>query len=82
MLRTEVEKIYIVKKGSKRLVVELHRSSDGKLFVVPIYATRHVYKTKNGDEKEWEYDISKAEEIEYIQLPKNIREALSKLQVF
>ncbi len=82
MLRTEVEKIYIVKKGGKKLVVELHRSSDGKLFVVPIYATRHVYKTKSGDEKEWEYDVSKAEEIEYMQLPKNIREALSRLQVF
>jgi len=82
MLRTEIERVYIVKKGSTKLVVELHRSSDGKLFVVPIYVTRHVYVTKDGNEKEWEYDTSKAEEIDYMSLPKNIREALSKLQIF
>ena len=82
MLKTEVEKVYIVKKGNKKLILELHRSSDGKLFVVPIYTLKHVYETKDGNVKEWEYDSSKAEEIDYMSLPKNIREAISRIEIF
>ncbi len=82
MIRTEVEHVYIVKKGDKKLVIELHRSQDGKLFVVPIYTLKHKYETKDGAVREWEYDLSKAEEIDYMALPRNIREALSRLQVF
>uniref|UniRef100_A0A7C5UZK6 Uncharacterized protein n=1 Tax=Ignisphaera aggregans TaxID=334771 RepID=A0A7C5UZK6_9CREN len=79
MLKVSVEKIYLVKKGDRKIIVELCRSSDGKLFVVPIYVTRHVYTLPDGSEKEWEYDESKAEEIEFMSLPPNIREALSKI---
>ncbi len=82
MLKSEIEKVYIVKKGNKKLVIELHRTEDGKLFVVPVYTLKHKYETKEGSEKEWEYDTSKAEEINYMDLPKNIREALSRLQIF
>lgn len=81
MHSTTVEKIYVVKKGDKKIVVELCRTSDGKLFVVPMLITRHVYEVEEGEEKEWNYDISKAEEIDYMSLPQNIREALSRLKV-
>jgi len=81
MYNITVEKRYIVKKGSKTVIVELCRTSDGKLFVVPVLATKHVYETTEGEQKEWSYDISKSEEIDYTSLPQNIREALSKLQV-
>lgn len=81
MLNTTVEKIYIVKKGDKRVIVELCRTSNGRLFVVPILATKHVYETSDGEKKEWSYDESKAEEIDYMSLPQNIREALSRLQI-
>ena len=81
MIRTEREKVYLVKKGSKRFIVEIHRDSEGRVFVVPIYATYHSYETKSGDVKEWNYDMSKAEEIEYKDLPRDIRAALSRLQV-
>ncbi len=82
MIRTEIEKVYIVKKGGKELLVEIHRDPSGRLFVVPIYSRRHVYKTKSGEEKEWVYDTSRAEEVEYMSLPPDIRRALSKLQIF
>ena len=78
MYRVTVEKKYIVKKGDKRIVIELCRSQDGKLFVVPIAITKHVYVLPDGTKKEWEYPLGDAEEIDYMSLPKNIREALSK----
>ncbi len=81
MINISTEKIYIVKKGDKKFVVELCRSSDGKLFVVPINMLKHRYVTNDGEKKEWEYDISKAEEIDYLSLPQNIRRALSKLHL-
>lgn len=77
MLKITVEKVYLVKKGAKKVVVELCRSSDGKLFVVPIYTTKHIYTLSDGSEKEWEYDTSKAEEIDFMSLPPNVRETLS-----
>lgn len=81
MLSASVEKIYVVKKGNKKVVVELCRASNGMLFVVPLITTKHVYKTSDDEEKEWNYDTSKAEEIEYMSLPRNIREALSRLKI-
>jgi len=81
VIRTEREKVYLVKKGGKQLLVELHRDASGRLFVVPMYATKHVYE-KGEDVREWSYDLSKAEEIDYMSLPRNVREALSKLQIF
>ncbi len=77
MIKVTIEKIYLVKKGNKKIVVELCRSSDGKLFIVPIYVTKHVYVLSDGSEKEWEYNTAKAEEIDFISLPPNVREALS-----
>jgi len=73
------EKVYIVKKGSKRIVVELCRTSDGKLFIVPLETLQHKYVTKEEEEKEWAYDTTKAEEVDYMSLPQNIRKALSHL---
>lgn len=81
MYRITVEKIYMVKKGDKKFVVELCRTNDGKLFVVPILTTKHTYETVDGEEKEWSYDTAKAEEVDYISLPQNVREALSRLHV-
>lgn len=81
MYRVTVEKVYMVKKDDKKFVVELCRTNDGKLFVVPIFTTKHVYETADGEEKEWDYDTTKAEEVDYMSLPQNIREALSKLHV-
>jgi len=81
LIRTQLEKVYLVKKGGKQLVIELRRDHQGRLFVVPIYATKHRYE-KGEEVKEWSYDLSKAEEIEYMSLPRNVREALSKLQIF
>lgn len=81
MYRVSVEKRYIVKKGDKRIVVELCRSQDGRLFAVPILITKHVYTTPDGTEKEWEYPEKEAEEIDYMSLPKNVREALSKINI-
>jgi len=78
MYRISIEKKYIVKKGDKRVVIELCRSQDGKMFVVPMYITKHVYVASDGSEKEWEYDAKDAEEIDYMALPQNVREALSK----
>ncbi|MCS7112090.1 MAG: hypothetical protein N3D82_04045 [Ignisphaera sp.] len=77
MIKVTIEKVYLVKKGDKKIVVELCRSSDGKLFVVPIYTTKHVYTLPDGSEKEWEYGTTKAEEVDFMSLPPNIREALS-----
>lgn len=81
MYQVTVEKRYIVKKKNKEVVVELCRTNDGKLFVVPILVTKHVYETAEGEQKEWNYDLSKAEEVDYMSLPQNIREALSKLYI-
>ncbi|MEM2528236.1 MAG: hypothetical protein QXG40_02440 [Ignisphaera sp.] len=79
MIKVTIEKVYLVKKGNKRIVVELCRSEDGKLFVVPIYTTKHTYVLPDGNEKEWEYNVAKAEEIDFVSLPPNIREALSNI---
>lgn len=81
MLSVNIEKVYVVRKGSKKFVLELCRTADGKLFAVPILVTKHIYEAEEGEEKEWSYDTSKAEEIDYMSLPQNIREALSKLRV-
>ncbi|MCC6045257.1 MAG: hypothetical protein LM572_00540 [Ignisphaera sp.] len=78
MYKLSVEKKYIVKKGNRRIVVELCRSQDGKLFVVPMYVIKHAYAASDGSEKEWEYDTKGAEEVDYMALPQNIREALSR----
>ncbi|MEM0489731.1 MAG: hypothetical protein QXW05_04235 [Ignisphaera sp.] len=79
MISITTEKVYIVRKGSKKIVVELCRTSDGKLFVVPLQTLQHKYVTKEEEEKEWSYDTAKAEEIDYMSLPQNIRKALSHL---
>uniref|UniRef100_A0A7C2V9J1 Uncharacterized protein n=1 Tax=Ignisphaera aggregans TaxID=334771 RepID=A0A7C2V9J1_9CREN len=81
MHKITVEKVYIVKKGNSRVIVELCRTGDGKLFVVPILTTKHTYEAPEGEEKEWDYDTSKAEEVDYMLLPQNIREALSRTGV-
>ncbi|RLG77650.1 MAG: hypothetical protein DRO12_01585 [Thermoprotei archaeon] len=79
MIRTRIEHKYLVRKGSRSYVVELHRAPDGTLFVVPIQVLKHVYVVgEEGSTKEWEYKVDDAEEINYIQLPREVRAALSK----
>jgi len=82
MISAELVKLYKVKKGKKVLHVELLRTEDGRMYVVPIYRLSHVYEDKEGKEKEWNYDDSKAEEIDYYALPANIRKALSIADIF
>ncbi|MCI4436471.1 MAG: hypothetical protein JHC33_06640 [Ignisphaera sp.] len=78
MFKITIEKRYIVNKGDKKIVVELCRTPDGKLFAVPMLVTKHIYTMPDGSKKEWEYDTREAEEVDYMSLPKNIREALSR----
>ena len=76
MIRTTKEKAMLVKKENTQYIVELHRTSEGKLFVVAMKDTKHKYR-KNDEEKEWEYGMDEVEEIEYEKLSQEIRAALS-----
>jgi len=77
MIRTTKEKAILVKKESTQYIIELHRTPEGKLFVVAIKDTKHKYK-KGDEEKEWEYNMDGVEEVEYEKLSREIRVALSK----
>lgn len=80
MIRTEIEHVYLVKKGGRSFIVELHRAPDGRLFVVPIEVLKHVYTIdEESGPKEWEYKVEEAEEIDYMQLPREVRAALSRV---
>ncbi|RLG87994.1 MAG: hypothetical protein DRO15_03835 [Thermoprotei archaeon] len=76
MIRTTKEKAMLVKKENTQYIVELHRTPEGKLFVVAMKDTKHKYR-KNDEEKEWEYGMDEVEEIEYEKLSQEIRAALS-----
>ncbi len=77
MIKTTVEKVLLVRKGNSKFVVEIHRTPEGKTFVVAMKDLKHRYP--KGDEvKDWEYDVSGIEEIEYEKLSREIRQALSK----
>jgi len=77
MIRTTIEKVLLVKKRGEEFIVELHRTADGKLFVVAMKDMKHKYM--KGDEvKEWEYKKESIEEIDYEKLSKEVRAALSK----
>jgi len=81
MIRTEVEKKYLVNKRGRKIFVEIRRSSDGKMFVVIEKSLKHVFM-KNDEEMVWEQDIKDAEEIEYEKLPEEVRRVLSQLTRF
>ncbi len=70
------EKIYLVKDGSSRYLVEVIRSMGGRLYIA--LHKDMVAKYAKGDEvKEWSYDVGRAEEVEFEALPANIRRAIS-----
>ena len=78
MIRTEVDKRYLVNKRGRKIYVELRRSSDGKVFIVIEKTLKHVFM-KNDEEMIWEQDTKNAEEIDYEKLPEEVRKALSEV---
>ncbi|MCI4457766.1 MAG: hypothetical protein JHC19_06815 [Desulfurococcaceae archaeon] len=78
MIKTDLEKKYLVKKGGEKFLVEIRRTNDGRMVVVVEKRLKHIF-TKNDEEMEWEQDTKNAEEIEYEKLPEEVRRTLSKM---
>ncbi len=79
----DVEKKYIVRKGEKTLYVEVARTKDGKPIVSVFKTIKNVIVRKDergrNEKEDWEQDFKDAEEVDYKQLPPEIRRALSRL---
>lgn len=80
----DVEKKYIVRKGEKTLYVEVVRTRDGRPVVTVFKTLRNVIVTKDekgrrNEKEDWEHEFKDAEEVDYKQLPLDIRRALSRL---
>ncbi len=79
----DVEKKYIVRKGGKTLYVEVARTKDGKPIVSVFKTIKNVIVRKDergrNEKEDWEQDFKDAEEVDYKQLPPEIRRALSRL---
>jgi len=78
MIKTDLEKKYLVKKGGEKFLIEIRRANDGRMVVVVEKRLKHIF-TKNDEEMEWEQDTKNAEEIEYEKLPEEVRRILSKM---
>ncbi|MEM2443934.1 MAG: hypothetical protein QXK56_01625 [Sulfolobales archaeon] len=76
MIRTEVEKAFTVKSGSKKHLIEVNRSYLGKAYVV-VHEDLNIKYLKGDEVKEWSHDASKSEEVEFKSLPPHIRKAIS-----
>ena len=76
MIKANLEKKYLVNKKGKDILVEVYRSVDGKTFVVIENMLKHTFE-KKGEELEWENIIKDAEEVDYDQLPREVRKAIS-----
>ena len=79
-----VEKKYIVRKGEKTLYVEVARTEDGRPIVTVFKTLRNVIVTKDekgrrNEKEDWEHEFKDAEEVDYKQLPLDIRRVLSRL---
>ena len=79
-----VEKKYIVRKGEKTLYVEVARTKDGRPIVTVFKTLRNVIVTKDekgrrNEKEDWEHEFKDAEEVDYKQLPLDIRRVLSRL---
>ncbi len=80
----EIEGTYIVRKGGEKFVVEVARTSRGNVVITVYKNMRHVLlkKTDRGVEKEdWEHKLDKAREIDYKDLPIEIRKVLARLRI-
>jgi len=79
-----VEKKYIVRKGEKTLYVEVARTKDGRPIVTVFKTLRNVIVTKDekgrrNEKEDWEHEFKDVEEVDYKQLPLDIRRTLSRL---
>ncbi len=79
----DVEKKYIVRKGEKTLYVEVARTKDGKPVVSVFKTVKNVIVRKDekgrNEKEDWEQEFKDAEEVDYKQLPPEVRRALSRL---
>lgn len=76
MIKSEVEKVFTVKSGSKKYLVEVNRTSLGKSYVV-VHKDLTVKYFKGDEVKEWSHDTGKSEEIDFKALPNHLRRAIS-----
>lgn len=76
MIRSDLERVYVVKDGSKKYLVEVRKCPTGKVYVV-IHRNISVTYVKGDEVKEWSHDTSKAEEVDFKSLPTHIRSVIS-----
>jgi 23S rRNA C2498 (ribose-2'-O)-methylase RlmM len=76
LIRSELEKMYVVKEGSKKYLVEIRKCPTGKTYVV-VHRNMSMTYVKGDDVKEWSHDTSKAEEVDFKSLPTHIRSVIS-----
>lgn len=76
MIRTEIEKTFVVRSGSRRYLIEVNRTSFGKTYLV-VHEDLDIKYVKGDEVKEWSHDTSKSEEVEFKSLPSNIRRVVS-----
>jgi len=50
MIKTDLEKKYLVKKGGEKFLIEIRRTNDGRMVVVVEKRLKHIF-TKN--ERRW-----------------------------
>lgn len=79
-----VEKRYIVRKSGKILYVEVARTRDGKPIVTVFKTLKNVIvrkdeKGRRNEKEDWEHEFKDAEEVDYKQLPLDVRRILSRL---
>ncbi|MEM0360896.1 MAG: hypothetical protein QXY36_00750 [Sulfolobales archaeon] len=76
MIKSEVEKVFMVKSGSKKYLVEVNRTNLGKSYIV-VHEDLTVKYLKGDEVKEWSHSTEKAEEIDFKALPNHLRRAIS-----
>lgn len=76
MLKSELEKLYLVKVGRGKCLIEVRKTSTGKTFIV-VHKDITVKYVEGDEVKEWSHDISKAEEVDFKALPESIRGVIS-----
>jgi len=76
LIRSDLERVYVVKDGSKKYLVEVRKCPTGKVYVV-VHRNISVTYVKGDEVKEWSHDISKTEEVDFKSLPTHIRSVIS-----
>ncbi|HDD25646.1 MAG TPA: hypothetical protein ENF75_00970 [Acidilobales archaeon] len=77
MIAVSLEKKYLINKGSNKFLVELYKDSKGRMYAVISRNLIHVIEKEEGKLEEWEHDTKDAEEVNYMDLPANIRKVIS-----